>query len=408
MRLREKLWFRPLVSALLSVLAAFAAMLADGFAAELNLPEIKPDSLESLLSVISASMLGIAVFAVGAMISAYASATTAATPRSFPLVLRDDVSQNALSAFIGAFIFSIVAQVALQNGVYGRPGRFVLFVITLGVFALVILRFVGWVDRIARLGRMGNTVDRVETATARALQRHAFEPLLGGVPLAAPLSGPAVPPQRVGYVQDVDLACLQKIAQRLNTRIHVAARPGRFVAPGSALAQVDCATLTEDDARAIQAAFAIGGDRTFDADPRFGLIVLSEISSRALSPAVNDPGTAIDILGTLVRLFAGWAEASAATPPAPPRFDRIAVPDLALDDLLTDAFGGTLRDGAGCVEVAIHLQKALAALTQMGHPALARAARDQADYALSYAEASLKMPQEIEAVRAAAMAVGRV
>lgn len=53
----------------------------------------------------------------------------------------------------------------------------------------------------------------------------------------------------------------------------------------------------------IARAFLIGDERTFDDDPRFGLVVLSEIASRALSPAVNDPGTAIDIIGTFVRLF---------------------------------------------------------------------------------------------------------
>jgi uncharacterized membrane protein len=47
--------------------------------------------------------------------------------------------------------------------------------------------------------------------------------------------------------------------------------------------------------------------RYFDEDPRFGLITLSEIASRALSPAVNDPGTAIQIISSYVRLFSLWA-----------------------------------------------------------------------------------------------------
>jgi uncharacterized membrane protein len=43
--------------------------------------------------------------------------------------------------------------------------------------------------------------------------------------------------------------------------------------------------------------------RYFEEDPRFGLITLSEIASRALSPAVNDPGTAIQIISSHIRLF---------------------------------------------------------------------------------------------------------
>jgi uncharacterized membrane protein len=90
----------------------------------------------------------------------------------------------------------------------------------------------------------------------------------------------------------------------------VAALPGTFVAPGRALAYVtaDSGVLSDIDTSQIAQTFLIRDDRIFDEDPRFGLIVLSEIASRALSPAVNDPGTAIDIIGTFVRLFARWSE----------------------------------------------------------------------------------------------------
>lgn len=49
------------------------------------------------------------------MVSAYASASRTATPRTFPLVVADDVSQNALSTFVGAFIFSAVSLTAVKN-----------------------------------------------------------------------------------------------------------------------------------------------------------------------------------------------------------------------------------------------------------------------------------------------------
>ncbi|MDF1520004.1 MAG: DUF2254 family protein [Brevefilum sp.] len=86
------------------------------------MPEVSVKSLDVLLGVTSGSMLGVATFAVGSMLIAYSSASNTATPRSFPLVIADDISQNTLSSFIGAFIFSIVAIVALENGYYGPQG----------------------------------------------------------------------------------------------------------------------------------------------------------------------------------------------------------------------------------------------------------------------------------------------
>jgi uncharacterized membrane protein len=88
------------------------------------------------------------------MLSAYTAASTTATPRSFKIVITDDVSQYALSTFIGAFIFSIVATVAMDIGYYNQAGKFILFLITLVFFLLVILTFLRWVDRISRLGRL--------------------------------------------------------------------------------------------------------------------------------------------------------------------------------------------------------------------------------------------------------------
>ena len=60
-------------------------------------------------------MLVIATFAVGSTVQAYASASKAATPHSFSLVVADDASQNTLSTFIRVFIFSIVAIIPLKN-----------------------------------------------------------------------------------------------------------------------------------------------------------------------------------------------------------------------------------------------------------------------------------------------------
>ncbi len=113
-RLREQLWLRPLAASLLSVGAALLAGGADRYGLEQVTPSITAASLESLLSIMASSMLVIAIFSVTSMVAAYASASTTATPRSFPLVLADDVSQNALSTFLGAFIFSIVALVGVH------------------------------------------------------------------------------------------------------------------------------------------------------------------------------------------------------------------------------------------------------------------------------------------------------
>ncbi len=180
-RIKERLWVKPLALCILSIGGAFIAKLADDTGLARVLPRINLDSVETLLSIMASSMLIIAMFAVGSMVSAYVSASNSATPRSIPLVIADDVTQNALSAFIGAFIFSLVSLIAVQNSYFGSAGLFAIFALTLLVFAIVIITFVRWVDRIARLGRVVNTIEQVEKAACSALDRRRHAPTLGGL-----------------------------------------------------------------------------------------------------------------------------------------------------------------------------------------------------------------------------------
>lgn len=399
-RIGEHLWIRPLVVCMASIGLALLARMADGTSASDYLPDVTKDSVELLLNILSASMLVIATFAVGSMVAAYSSASNRATPRSFPLVIADDVSQNALSTFVGAFIFSIIAHIAIKNGYFGPAGRFVLFALTLILFATVIVTFLRWVDSIARLGRLGATIRMVEASAQDALQRRRVAPRMGGVPVGRSASTDVpVYVDVIGYVQQVDIAAIQTVAEAKGLRLRLAALPGTFVAPGRALVFVvdGVDRLSDAVADELRATFTIGRDRTFDEDPRFGLVVLSEIACRALSPAVNDPGTAIDVVGSLVRLLADWC-----TPPSDhdgdasePLFSRVEVAELSMNDMFDDAFRAIARDGAGIIEVVVRLQKALQALTAICDENVREVALRQALSARARAEATLTASEDL-------------
>lgn len=401
-RLNEHLWFKPLTMCIFSISAVFLAKAADYIGIAAYIPDIAYSSIEGLLFAISTSMLVIATFAVSSMVSAYASASTTATPRSFPLIISDDVSQNALSTYIGAFIFSVVALVPLKNGYYDKGGRLGLFVMTLAVVAFVILTFVRWVDRIARLGRLGTTIEKVEAAAADALRRRRENPFLRGIPASPEATvGRPVYGKSVGYVQQIDINSLQALAEKSRARIRVAALPGTFCAPGRPLAFVnaDSNDSPDIDTARIEKAFRIGKHRTFDEDPRFGLVVLSEIADRALSPAINDPGTAIEVIGAHVRLFVLWEEHGRENQEPESVCDRVEVPSLSQEDMFDDAFTVIARGGAGMVEIAVKLQKAFQALAATGNQEMREAAFRHSRLALARAEKALKLPEELEAVR---------
>lgn len=364
-RVSSKLWFKPIIFCVFSILGAFVAMLADNTFLTDIVPEIKNESIDDLLKTLANSMLGIAIFAVGSMVSAFAAASSSATPRSFKLVVADDVSQNALSIYIGAFIYSIVASVAFKNGYYGKAGHFVLFLLTLIVFFLVVFTFVRWVERISKLGRLGNTIQKIEDETTKTFKRAIKVPLLGGSPIIErDNKGVAVYSREIGYIQHLNMEKLQEVANQLKGIITLNCIPGTFVTPNRIIAYIVSAhdDIPIDDKERLAKAFIIDNSRSYYADPRFGLIALNEIASRSLSPGINDPGTAISILNSYVKLFHLWFSKAEITPSSEVKYDRIEVPAIETSDLFNDAFRPIARDGANNIEVMIRMQKALTSI----------------------------------------------
>lgn len=400
-RYRERLWIKPVIACVLSVAGVVLAHVADGIPIDWKVPEIAQSSVVDLLKIIAASMLGVATFAVASMVAAYASTGQSATARAFPLIVADDVSQNALSVFIGAFIFAIIALSATTNDYFGKAGRFTLFVLTLLTLLIVVLVFVRWVDSIARLGRLGAVIATVEQATSKALARRRQHPCLGALAASGPPAGLAFHSDSIGFLQQIDMPALQRLAARSKVRITLAVLPGAMIVPSSPLGYVLQESVDSGpvEAALLNKAFTIGPVRRFDDDPRFGLVALAEIGCRALSPAVNDPGTAIAVLGSVHRLLSDWVGPADPADPAELEYDRIEVPPLSLDDMLEDVFPALARDGAGMVEVAMRVQRVLGELGRCGDTQLALAARRHAVQALARAERALDFPADLALVR---------
>jgi uncharacterized membrane protein len=381
------------------VAALVSAVLAPMVPADLG-ASIGADAVDQILSVLATSMLPVATFSLSTIVQAYGGATNTVTPRAVTLLMRDTRAQTAVASFIGAFVYSVVGLIALKTHFYGSQGRVILFGLTLLVLVSVVVTLVRWIDTLSHLGRVGETIDAIEAAAADAVRRRAEAPYLGGLPWQpAPPGAVRIAAAATGYVQHVDAARLDALAEAQGLTLHLAALPGAFVHPGRLLVAVDGA-VDEALRERILAAFVVGDRRSFDDDPRFGIIVLAEVAQRALSPAVNDPGTAVDVIGTLVRVLGLWEARRAAAPEAG-IYPHLRVPGLRTNDLLADAFDPIARYGASDVTIGLRLQKALAALADLGSPAVRAAARVQADLALQRGEAALPLEADRARLREA-------
>lgn len=385
---RTLIWVVPAVTVVVAIGLCILAALADVvFPNPKGWPTVEESSLDGLLGILASSMLAVATFSLGVMVSAFASVQTGASPRATELVIGDEGTRSGISTFIGAFVYAVVAKAALSFDAYHQAGRVILMIATLGVLVILVVRLVLWVRTMSNLGRLSDTLDRIEQEARSVLHEYADEPLLGAATFdPARRRGPGsfeVTGQRGGYLTHVDIAGIQIEAEARDLVVQVLVRPGAFIGPRTVLAVV-----TPDDperggdpgeiATAIRGAFVRGHQRSFDQDPRYGLIVLSEVAQRALSPAVNDPGTGIQVASLLTELVLDLQDCQQPAGSAPVRFDRVALATLDERDLIRDGFGPIARDGAAFVEIALRLQKLLWQVACHRPGPIADAARDQA------------------------------
>lgn len=402
--LRERLWVRPALYCAGAVAAVFVSSLAAYLPFSDLVPELGQNLLSTLMGVLTASMLGVATFAVASMVSAFNSVGTNATPRAFSLIVSDDISKSALSTFIGAFIFGTVGTIALESSFFGKAQLFALFCITLLVYARVVWVLVGWIDAIARLGRMGTAISRVEQATRETLLVSAADPLMGaGMWQEDAKQHSPVFSSEVGYVQDTDMSQLNKIAEAEDMIVHICAQPGMFVGPGRAVAYLEGRPEVFNDAK-IGAAFFVGKQRNFDSDPRFGFVVLSQIAARALSPGINDPGTAIDVLGSVTRLLMEWTvkrtneQRRWETGDSERAYPRLRYKPVTVEDLLEDGFGSVAVYGAGQAEVMSHLQRYLQLLAAASDGGLYSAAEKFSQEAFERSRLQMNFQGDIDRI----------
>lgn len=394
--LTRRMWFRAALFCLFAVALAMVGALLGHMISYDFAAKVGAKSVDNILNVLASSMLAVTTFSLTAMVSAYAGATSNITPRAVQLLVDDTTAQNALATFLGSFLFAVVGIIALSTGLYGETGRVILFAGTILVIALIIVTFLRWIEHITRFGRVGDTIERVERAATQAARAMVQRPRFGEKERrAVPTGATCIHHNGIGRITHLDTPQLAEVAKEIGGEITLSALPGTFVDPARVIAWTTV-RLDDRQIRRIREAFTVSNNRAFDHDPRFGLVVLSEIGSRALSPAVNDPGTAIAVLEAGTRVLAAILRHDPEERDDP--FPGVHVPAFAFPDLLEDFYRPIARDGAATVELGIRLQKSLAALAAI-EPRARQDCMFEADDALARAKSQLASSTDADRLR---------
>ncbi len=319
-RIRGSLWFLP---ALMSLGAAALALVSAGLDQAVMergdtyefLYRGEPEGARTLLSTLAGSMITVAGVSFSVTMVALSLTSSQFGPRLLVNFMRDRGNQVVLGAFIGTFVFCLIALGSPVPGTerYVSVSASVALVLS-GVSLMLLIYFI---HHVATSMQADHVIDDVARELGRSLNRvfpEDVEPA-GNVPEPpADEADDVVPAPSAGYLQGVDDSRLLQIAAEHDLSLRLLRRAGHFVAAGAPLVEVVGGPLRDETAQRVCNAFIIGGWRTADQDPEYGVHQLVEIAVRALSSGINDPFTAVTCIDRLAGVLAGVADRSERPP----------------------------------------------------------------------------------------------
>jgi uncharacterized membrane protein len=351
-------------------------------------------AVEPVLTILASSMLAVSTFSLNVMVSSHRMAASTTTPRMHRLLLEDTTTQSVLAVFIGAFVFALTSIVLFQAQVLTDRDAVVVMAVTIAVAAGVVLAMLRWIGHLSTLGSMEESLRLATVRADAALSALARDPALRGQPLTdatvMPVEATTLRAAETGILQLIDVAGLQRALPEAAS-VYVLHSPGTHVLKGQTLARIGGRHGAEV-CNALRGQFTFGPERTHEQDAAYGLTILSEIGTRALSPGINDPGTAIAVLQRLKGLL--WDFAHVPAEPEACDAPNVFVPVTERATLVRAAFAQIAREGAGTPEVAATLLGTLRALGTTDDPAMRDAVQQMRTEAEAYCDAAAMLPHD--------------
>lgn len=268
---------------------------------ELNL---NPDTTRTVLSTLAGAMFTFIVFVCSSLLLVLQLASAQLTPRAIGTLFKDGVTKLTLAVFVFTFTFVLAALLRIDTTVPLLITQVAAYscLASIGLFLYLI-------DHVGRLLRPSGVFESVAFRAHRVIERvyprrlcdgnhscgDANESIKKGVPLVVTNS-------QGGVVLAFDEAGLVELATKLDSVFELIPQVGTFVAPGDPLFRV-YGTTVDTLVKQLRDSVAIGPERTMEQDPAFAFRLIVDIAPKGLSPAINDPTTAVLALDRIHHLL---------------------------------------------------------------------------------------------------------
>jgi uncharacterized membrane protein len=330
-----------------------------------------PQVAQAILSAIATSIMTVVSIIFAILLMTLTLASTQFSPRILVSFVRDRGTQWTLGVFLGTFSYCVAALPAARS----LPHAFVPVVTVTGAMLLALV-CVGWliffINHISQSVSVNHIVDRIARETELVIdelmpRRRQSLDLPEAIPRDTREDEIVILNRRSGYIRFIDVNYLVALARAWGIQIRLERRVGHFVPEGvPAMRASKAYRITPEREAELIAAIDIGPVRTMQQDVEFGVIQIVDIALRAISPAVNDPSTAISCVDQLSRILIRWL--GRVPPPnylyGPPHVVRVVLPQIRLEGLLDTAFEQIRHYSQSDVAVSLRLLRAFSDIAQ--------------------------------------------
>jgi uncharacterized membrane protein len=326
-----------------------------------------PQVAQVILAGIASSIMTVVSIVFAILLMTLTLASMQFSPRIIVSFAKDRVTQWTLGVFLGTFSYCMAALPTARS----LPHPFVPVFTVFGAMLLA-LTCVAWllyfIHHISQAISVSHIVDRIASETEATIDdimpqprgsqlspEHALAEVgTWDTPLLSEASG---------YIRFINTGRLVTLSKLNHVKIRAVRRVGQFVPVGTPLLMAYRGNrLSPESRNELLGEVDLGPSRTLQQDIEFGVLQIVDIALKAISPAVNDPTTAVTCVDQLSRILIRFAarELPASVLYDPPGIARVSIPWIDFDGLLKSAFEQVRLYSKSDIAVSLRMLRALA------------------------------------------------
>ncbi|ANU23928.1 DUF2254 domain-containing protein [Planococcus donghaensis] len=307
--LKEKLWLTPAIYIVMAILLSITFFYIDLLYVERMKPFIPSilltnvDLAKTIMGSLSGALLTMTTFTFSTILVVLTMYSSQFSPRTLKNFVHDKITWRVLGIFLSGFIYNTLSLLFMRDDLYETDILSTFVGIVLAFFCLsTFAYFIHYIATNVQVGQLINQLiaDAEETISKlKDLQEEeeATTEETAWYPVGIKETHQA---DQEGYIHYISFDRLVDYAQEQELKIEILVNPGDYVYEGKEIFHI---YKTSEAELSVGKFYSLGNSRTSEQDLDFAIQKMVEVALRAISPGINDPNTANDIIIRLGRLL---------------------------------------------------------------------------------------------------------